>query len=84
MQKSLPPNPPAPFDREDRILSRVLSGALIAALLFLIIGAVSHAPGPAGTASQSLTRAGGAAAAIGAAARAQWRHDQDPFSPAND
>jgi hypothetical protein len=84
MQKSLPPNAPAPFDREDRILGRVLSGALIAALLFLLVGAVSHAPGPLGASSQSLSRAGGAALGIATVARAKWRREVDPFSPAND
>jgi hypothetical protein len=84
MQKSLPPNAPAPFDREDRILGRVFSGALIAALLFLLVGAVSHAPGPVGASPQSFTRAGGAALGIATAAGAKWRHEADPFSPAND
>jgi hypothetical protein len=89
MQKPLPPDPPASFEREDRILGRMLSGALIAVLLFFLIGAVSHAPGPTGATPQSFARAGAAATAISAAARAPWRQnswprDQDPFSPAND
>jgi len=85
MQKPLSPDRPASFEREDRILGRVLSGALIAALLFLLVGTISHAPGPTGASSQSLARAGSAALGAGSAMRAKWRHREvDPFSPAND
>ena len=84
MQKRKPPESTGPFDVEERTLRRVLYGALIAALLFLIVGALSHAPGGAGASPQALDRAKGGAANVGAAVRALRHQEVDPFSPAND